>query len=501
MFKVLLKRAHLQEVDLFLSQIAPAAAGQVFLGQSGKVDTVELGHVIAEALKDAAHDAVAARVDFDTGLIAVGVGGIGDGVGVDGAVLKLDAVGDALHIFLGDVLVAPYVIDLLLDVLRVCELRGEVAVVGEQQHAGGVAVETSDGVDALGACTLDEVHDRGAVLRILARGDAVLGLVEQDVALALQCHHLVVVFDHIVVGDLGAELGDYLAVDLDQALLDKFVGLAARAYAGVAHEFVETDLLVGIRYRHLVLDALGAGCEALAACGEESSLALLLARAALLIATLAATLLVAALLALLIASLGAALLVSALLALLVTALAALLISALLAGLVAPLATLLVRPGLVLAGLVAALGALLLLPLLVAGLIGTRLVSTLLAGLISSLAALLVGSGLIGPRLIAALAAFLAVGRLGLGIVAILAAGLIAALLTGLVGPRLIGARLALGVALGAGLGAAACIVYSFITALAALLLGSRRTDAGTLGLLLPTGLIHILHSVLGLRYS
>ena len=81
----LFKRAHLQEVDFLLCQVAPASARQVLLGQSGEIHAVELRDVVAEALEDAAHDAVAARVDLDAGLVAVGLGCVGYGVGVDGA--------------------------------------------------------------------------------------------------------------------------------------------------------------------------------------------------------------------------------------------------------------------------------------------------------------------------------------------------------------------------------------------------------------------------------
>ena len=95
---------------------------------------------VAEAFEDSAYDAVAAGVYLYAGLVAVGFGSVADGVGVDGSVFKLDAVGYALHVVFGDVLVAPYVVDFLLHVFRVGEFRGEVAVVGEQQHSCGVAV-------------------------------------------------------------------------------------------------------------------------------------------------------------------------------------------------------------------------------------------------------------------------------------------------------------------------------------------------------------------------
>ncbi len=146
---------------------------------------------------------------------------------MDGAVFKLYAVGDTLHIILADVAVAPYVIDFFLHEFRMCELRGKVAVVGEKKHAGGVAVEAAYRVDTLGACTLDEIHHRHAAVGVVARCHAVFRFVEQDIALAFGCNHLLIVFYYIVVRDLCAELCHYLAVDLYQTLLDIFIGLAA----------------------------------------------------------------------------------------------------------------------------------------------------------------------------------------------------------------------------------------------------------------------------------
>ncbi len=228
-------------------------------------------------------------MDCNAGLIAVGFGGVADFVCVDGAVFKFDAVGDALHVFLGDVLVGPHVIYFLFDVFRMGEFRSEVAVVGQQQHACGVAVEAPNRVDALGAGSLHQIHHCGAAVGVVAGGHAVLGFVEQYVALAFQGHNLFIVFNNVGVRDFGAELGYYLAVDFHQSLLDEFVGLTARAYTGVAHKFVQTDLFVRVRNGHFVLYALGTRHKALAAVGHAVLLLVVVVGLAVLvvIATLA----------------------------------------------------------------------------------------------------------------------------------------------------------------------------------------------------------------------
>ena len=50
---------HLEEAHLFICQLTPAAAREVFLGEACEDDTVEFVDLIAEGLKQASHDAVA----------------------------------------------------------------------------------------------------------------------------------------------------------------------------------------------------------------------------------------------------------------------------------------------------------------------------------------------------------------------------------------------------------------------------------------------------------
>ena len=414
----LFERTHFEVVYLFLGEVAPAAAGEVFLGESGEIHTVEFGYVVAEALEDSADDAVASRMDFDTCLVAVGLGGVAYGVGMDGAVVELDAVGNALHVVLGDVAVAPDVVYLLFHELGMCELGSEIAVVGEEQHACCVAVETPHGVDALIACTFHEVEHCGAAIGVVAGGHAVFWLVEQHIAFALEGYDLLVVFHNIGVCDFGSEFGYDLSVDLHQSLLDEFVGFAARAYAGVAHVFVEAYLFVRIVDFHFVFHGLGPWHEAFAACGE-----------ACLSGTLVAVVAIGTLAALIIVIIGALLIAAgALTSLVIVVVGALLVAA------GALTTLVVVVGalLVPAGALATLVV-----------VGALLVP---AGALATLVIVVVGALLVPAG---ALAALVAVGALTVGTLLIArrfrgafgrhvaVAVVVGALRPGLVGTRLI----------------------------------------------------------------
>lgn len=55
---------------LLRGEETPLAAFEILLGQAGKVDAVEFRDAVAEVLEYAAHDTVAARVDFDSDLFA-----------------------------------------------------------------------------------------------------------------------------------------------------------------------------------------------------------------------------------------------------------------------------------------------------------------------------------------------------------------------------------------------------------------------------------------------
>ena len=253
---VLLKCAHAEHIDFLLGEVTPVAALEVLLGQTSEEDAVELRDLVAKVLEDAAYNAVAAAVDLNAHLLLIGLGSVFDSICMDLAIIELDAFGNLTEVGSCDILVGVDVIDLLLEELRVSELGSQFAIVGEQEYARGVAVETTDGVNALIAGTLDEVHDRLAVLGIVAGGDIILRLVEEHVDLFLDANGLVVELDLVRTLHLRAELGDDYAIDADDASLDKGIGLAARADTGIGEELVQTNGCFGVDVSLGVFDAL-----------------------------------------------------------------------------------------------------------------------------------------------------------------------------------------------------------------------------------------------------
>ena len=94
----------------------------------------------------------------------------------------------------------------------------QFAIVGEQKQAFAGVIQTPDGIDAA-SDAVNQIHDRGALFRIAHRGDETLGLIEQEVDVALRAVKQLAIHAHVVgfgIG-FGAEFGDDGSVDLHAA--------------------------------------------------------------------------------------------------------------------------------------------------------------------------------------------------------------------------------------------------------------------------------------------
>ena len=255
-FLPLLIGTHTQAVNLLLGEVTPVATTQVLLGQSCKLYAVEFRHLIAKALEDTAHDAVLARVDLDTHLLLVVSIRILYVICLDLAVLQRDTVSNLLQVMGGHVLVEVYVIDLLLQELRMGQFRSHVTIVRQEQHTGGVAVKTANRIDTLWASTLHEVHHRLTLLWIVTGRYVILWFVKQHVNLLLWSNRSIVELHLISVEHLGTQLGNHLAIHGHNTCLDELISLTTAAYTSIGKELVQTDGLVGIVVLLLILYTL-----------------------------------------------------------------------------------------------------------------------------------------------------------------------------------------------------------------------------------------------------
>ena len=145
------------------------------------------------------------------------------------AVLELDAAGKPFERCLVRSAFDVDLVGLLDAVPRMREAVCERAVVREQQRAGRVDVEATDGNDTFGDA--NEVDDRWAPLRVAGRRDHGGGLVKQDVRKPLRGHRLAVDLDRVVRCDERVEPAR-LAVHADAPGLDQLVGGAPGRNSG-----------------------------------------------------------------------------------------------------------------------------------------------------------------------------------------------------------------------------------------------------------------------------
>ena len=158
----------MQHGYLLLCEVSPISSFESFLGEACEHHSVEFHHPVSQMLKDASYDSVLSRMILDAHLALVGVGCVTDGVGVYLTVFQFHTLCNPLEVGCGDVLVELDVVDLLFQELGMSEFGGKVAVVGEQQHASGVAVESAYRVNALSAAVLHQIHHRFPCLRVIA---------------------------------------------------------------------------------------------------------------------------------------------------------------------------------------------------------------------------------------------------------------------------------------------------------------------------------------------
>ena len=232
-----------QDADFLFVEKAPVATLDVLFREAGIHDAVEASYIVAQVLEDAADDPVAAAMDFNTDLCLVFWFGIGEVVDGCGAVFKGDgAGGDLFEVGFCQGFVEGDVVDLSDLVAGVGELLGQVAVVGEEQDAGGVAVEAADGEDAFGCCGADEVKYGAAALGVVSGRDIVFRFVKKDIDEVIRDRDFFVVdLDGVGGMDFCSGFGDECAVDGDFTLADEFGGVAAGADAAVGDVFVEGE--------------------------------------------------------------------------------------------------------------------------------------------------------------------------------------------------------------------------------------------------------------------
>lgn len=229
----------IETLDFLWSELAEFAGPEAAELQRTDGGSCEASHMVAELGKHAADLAIHALVE---GEFEKGVGGAAsedaDPAWGSSALGEMDAGHELLEVFGRDAAGDVGLVSLGDAVAGMSELRGEVAVVGQDEEALGVGIEASDGVDAL-VNAGEEVEDGEAAVGVGRGGEVAEGLIEKEVGDAFGLDASAVDADVIASqGGLVADSDD-AAIDGDASLGNEALTGTAAAVAGVGEDFMK----------------------------------------------------------------------------------------------------------------------------------------------------------------------------------------------------------------------------------------------------------------------
>ena len=111
----------------------------------------------------------------------------------------------------------------------------ECAVVGDQQHTGGVGIQTADGLRLADAKVVGQQAEYAGVIARFVRGFIAGGLVQQQIVIRIGNHdqRFAVTLQTVDGGgvDFGLLIVEHVSVNADQAVTDQPLALFAAAPA------------------------------------------------------------------------------------------------------------------------------------------------------------------------------------------------------------------------------------------------------------------------------
>ncbi len=132
---------------------------------------------------------------------------------------------------------------------RVHQFLGHIAVVGDEQYAETVLVQTSHRIYPLPAALFQQLHHRLVRMGVLHRSHISLGFVHHDIYLAFVADDVPVETHLILLRHLGSEFGHDQSVDRNHTRLDEFIRFTARADTRHGDITVEPYLILDNRRR------------------------------------------------------------------------------------------------------------------------------------------------------------------------------------------------------------------------------------------------------------
>ncbi len=195
------------------------------------VDPLEVDDLVAERLKHAADLPVATFVDTKPDFVTIRKRHVCGFFRCGNAIVERYAPSHHIDLMGLDRIFRAHAIELVDLIARVHESMCELSVVGEQEYAYRVAIETPDREQAvfLFPRDVDEIHHGSPVTWIVRRRDGIGRLVDKDVEVSMGRNPAAVHLHLILVGDVRGEFPDDGAIDLDLARFYQPVGVTTGA--------------------------------------------------------------------------------------------------------------------------------------------------------------------------------------------------------------------------------------------------------------------------------
>jgi len=229
--------------ELFPGQFTELAALAVARRDCRKALTPKLRHGMVDVLEDAPDEPISAFSDGDLQPSVAAVRALDDSdlTGRGAAVFQPNTASDPIQGFF--IRLSPDLDHVALGDMHggVRQLVREIAIVGEQEHALSIHVETTDRLYTL-ADAFQQIEDALSLLGVIPACNHTPGLVQQVVHVARRLwKRLSIDCDVILRGDGVPGMVNGLGIDLDTTLFDHCLGLTAAGKSRASDHFRYTS--------------------------------------------------------------------------------------------------------------------------------------------------------------------------------------------------------------------------------------------------------------------
>ena len=175
---------------------------------------------------------------------------------MDFTIIQRNTLYNLIQVCLCHILVAIYMIDFLLQELRMSQFRCQVTVICQKQHTCSITVQTSYRINTLLAGTFHKIHHRLTFLRIVRSRYTILRFVKQHIHLTLNTYRLVVELHFIRTFHLRTQFRYNFTIYRYNSCSDKLIRFTTRADTCIRKELVQTNRFIRISQQFFILDLL-----------------------------------------------------------------------------------------------------------------------------------------------------------------------------------------------------------------------------------------------------